>query len=124
MPSERFARLIALMAVLLVGSLGCSSENMVTLKISGTSTKAQRDQISEKAEALTDGSSHFITSYQMNDTYTVNVGPVMDVKGFVKQIDFGKVAKVEDRTIYIEFSTKPVAEVPAPVDPAAPSEEQ
>ncbi|PQO38927.1 hypothetical protein C5Y96_03385 [Blastopirellula marina] len=118
MPTPRFALLIAFLLMPLVTSLGCSGEHTVTLKISGTSTSEEREKISEKAKSLIEGSSHYISSYHMNDSYTVNVGPVMDVDAFVKQIDFGKVTKVEDRTIYVDVNAKPDAEEPAATDPA------
>lgn len=118
MPRERFALLVGLLVLPFLTSLGCSTENMVTLKISGTSTSEEREKISEKAKSLTDGSSNYISSYHMNDTYTVNVGPVMDVKAFVEQIDFGKVTKVEERTIYVDLNPEPEAEEPPAADPA------
>ncbi|MFN3149190.1 hypothetical protein [Bremerella sp.] len=115
MPIQRYLLIVALIALPVLSSLGCSTENMVTLKISGTSTSEERDKISEKAKSLTDGNSNFISSYHMNDTYTVNVGPVMDVKAFVEQIDFGKVTKVEERTIYVDLNPESEAE-PAATD--------
>lgn len=119
MVSQRYALLIGLLVLPILSSLGCSGEHMVTLKISGTSTSEQRDKISEKAKSLTDGSSNYFSSYHMNDTYTVNVGPVMDVEAFVEQIDFGKVTKVEERTIFIDLNAQPEAEEPAANDPAS-----
>ncbi len=110
---------LLLSGCVLLATLGCSGENMVSLKISGTTTSEEREKISEKAKSLTDGNSNYITSYHMNDTYTVNVGPVMDVKAFVEQIDFGKVTKVEERTIYIDYGVDPKAEDPPAADPPA-----
>jgi len=116
-----FPRSLALLGLLilpLAAAIGCSGENMVTLKITGTTTSAEREKISDKAKSLTDGAGNYITSYHMNDTYTVNVGPVMDVEAFAQQIDFGKVTKVEDRTIYVDLNAKPDAEDPQTTDPA------
>lgn len=118
MPSQRFAIVLGLLVLPLLTVLGCSGKHAVTLKVSGTTTSEEREKISEKAKSLTDGSSNYITSYHMNDTYTVNVGPVMDVEAFVKQIDFGKVTKVEERTIYVDLNAEPEAEEPATTDPA------
>lgn len=117
MTIQRYLLIVGLVALPLLGSLGCSTENMVTLKISGTSTSEERDKISEKAKSLTDGNSNFISSYHMNDTYTVNVGPVMDVKAFVEKIDFGKVTKVEERTIYVDLNPEPEEEPAATDEP-------
>ncbi|MBA2116198.1 hypothetical protein [Bremerella alba] len=118
MRSQRFMLLVGLLVLPLLTALGCSGKHTVTLKVSGTSTSEQREKISETAKSLTDGNSNYISAYHMNDTYTVNVGPVMDVEAFVKQIDFGKVTKVEDRTIYVDLNAKPDAEEPAATDPA------
>lgn len=117
MSASRCLLLVGFIVLPLLASLGCSGENMVTLKISGTTTSAEREEISEKAKSLTDGNGNYITTYHMNDTYTVNVGPVMDVKAFVQQIDFGKVTKVEERTIYVDYGAAPEAEQPAATDP-------
>jgi len=118
MSSPRLALLIGLLVLPMLTSLGCSGENMVTLKVSGTTNSEEREKISEKAKSLTDGSSNYITSYHMGETYTVNVGPVMDVEAFVEQIDFGKVTKVEERTIYVDLNAEPEADTPAVTDPA------
>ncbi|QDU73803.1 hypothetical protein Pan97_08030 [Bremerella volcania] len=117
MSIQRCLLIVGLLVLPILTSLGCSGENMVTLKISGTSTSEEREKISEKAKSLTDGSSNYITSYHMNNTYTVNVGPVTDVEAFVQQIDFGKVTKVEERTIYVDLDAEPDAEEPAATDP-------
>ncbi len=68
---------------------------------------------------MTDGSSHSMSSYHTGDVYTVNISPVTDVDAFAQKIDFGKVTKVEERTVYVDYGME--AEMPSVTDPADPT---
>lgn len=118
---KRAAKSFGLLALLILPLVGCMDpETTVTIEVTGTTTSAQRESILEDAKSLTGSSSHSQMSSYMNDVYTIHLSPVDDVQAYADKIDFGKVTKVEGRTVYVDLNADPAE--PEVTDPAAPDE--
>ena len=75
----------------------------ITIEISDISLETDRDRVKEILKGMTDGSNHLLTSTRSGDKMTVKLSPVTDVKAFSRQINFGKVTEVNERSVKVEF---------------------
>jgi hypothetical protein len=75
----------------------------VTVEITGVPGDAERDEIKEALQGMTDESSHMMTYYSSGESMNVNISPVSDVDSFSRKINFGKVTEVGGRTVKVEF---------------------
>lgn len=96
-----------LLALSLLACSGCEMDPAVTvhLEISGISDDADREDIHETLEGMTDGSGHMYSSSYAGDTMYINLSPVSDVEAFSKKINFGTVTEVDaaTRTVKVDF---------------------
>jgi hypothetical protein len=101
----------ALAASLASGPAGCGvshdPEKTVTVEIIGIRSDAERKQVRETLEKMTESSWHYITSTASGNSMTIQVSPVSDVEKFSKRITFGKVTEVRGRTVKVDFLQAP-----------------
>ena len=77
----------------------------VTVEISGISDDADREEVQETLQGMTDGGNYFYTSSYSGDQMSISISPVKDVESFAKKINFGNVTNVDaaSRTVTVEF---------------------
>ena len=78
-------------------------ETTVTLTISPVSKSKDRDEILEILSGLTDKPNHTMSVRMDGETMHITLSPVRDVQAFARQINFGQVQEVKDRSIIIEY---------------------
>ncbi len=99
----------AIVAAIVFSLAGCGisfehdSAKTVTVVITGISTAADREEVGETLQGMTDGSSHLMTSSSSGSTMTIKLSPVTDVEAFSRKINFGDVTEVKDRTVKVTF---------------------
>ncbi|QDU73802.1 hypothetical protein Pan97_08020 [Bremerella volcania] len=78
----------------------------IRLKITGADTDAARDAIQTELENLSDLPGNHNTSmrWASGQPLTIKFGPVADPQKFADKVKFGKVDKIEDRTVFITYT--------------------
>lgn len=78
----------------------------IRLKITGADSDAARDAIEAALENISDLPGNHNTSmrWASGQPLTIKFGPVADPKKFAEKVKFGKVDKIEDRTVFITYT--------------------
>lgn len=99
------AYLVPCAALLLLAGCGFKPEEAVTVKVSGISGDAQKDQIETDLKEGIEGSSSSTSFMTFNDEMTATLAPVRDLEKFAEGIEFGKVTSIdkESRTITVQI---------------------
>jgi len=79
-------------------------EKTVIIEISPITRNSDREEIAEILSGMTDGSGHTMTIRTNGDKMTVRLSPVRDIEAFARRINFGRVERIEDRTITIHYA--------------------
>lgn len=78
----------------------------IRLKISGADSDEARDAIQAELENMSDLPGNHNTSmrWASGQPLTIKFGPVADPQKFAEKVKFGKVDKIEDRTVFITYT--------------------
>lgn len=84
---------------------GCDlgRDQIVTVEIAGVGLDTDRRRVVETLKSMTEGPGQYLTSVASGDSMTVRLSPVDDVDGFSRRIPFGKVTKIDGRTVKVDF---------------------
>lgn len=78
----------------------------IRLKVTGADSKEARDAIQAELETISDLPGNHNTSmrWSTGQPLTIKFGPVADPQKFAERVKFGKVDKIEDRTVFITYT--------------------
>lgn len=78
----------------------------IRLKITGADSDEARDAIEAALGDMSDlpGNSNTSMRWSSGQPLTIKFGPVADPAKFAEKVDFGKVDKIEDRTVFITYT--------------------
>ncbi|PQO38926.1 hypothetical protein C5Y96_03380 [Blastopirellula marina] len=78
----------------------------IRLKITGADSDEARDAIQTALEDISDLPGNHNTSmrWATGQPLTIKFGPVADPAKFAERVQFGKVDKIEDRTVFITYT--------------------
>lgn len=99
------------LALLVATQSGCSSSpadqsNEIILKVTGADTDEARKAVDEELKTMSDRPGNYNTSmnWSTGKPLTIKFGPVADPQKFAEKVKFGKVDKIEDRTVFITYT--------------------
>jgi hypothetical protein len=82
---------------------------IVTIEIMGVADEIQRDEITRRIPELMDPGEYVTRFYTDPGLLTARVAPISDVNAFASRIDFGKVTRINGRTIIVKATPVPGA---------------
>lgn len=113
-PAAKLCSLILLSLSLFVATQsGCGAPadeplgpDEIRLKVTGADSDAARDAIEAALGDMSDlpGNSNTSMRWATGQPLTIKFGPVADPAKFAEKVNFGKVDKIEDRTVFITYT--------------------